>query len=53
MTAVVGGAVIPALIGWVADKAGIAHSFVIPAFCYLFIAYYGLVGSKPTRTVVS
>jgi MFS transporter, FHS family, L-fucose permease len=53
MTAVVGGAVVPALIGWVADRAGISHSFVIPAFCYLFIAYYGLVGSKPTRTVTA
>ncbi|MFC5861331.1 sugar MFS transporter [Acidicapsa dinghuensis] len=52
MTAVVGGAVIPALIGWVADQMGIQHSFVIPAFCYLFIAYYGLVGSKPKQTVV-
>jgi MFS transporter, FHS family, L-fucose permease len=51
MTAVVGGAIIPALIGWVADKSGIQHSFVIPAFCYLFIAYYGLVGSKPKRVV--
>lgn len=51
MTAVVGGAVIPALIGYAADKVGIQHSFVIPAICYLFIAYYGLWGSKPTRTV--
>ncbi|MGB6194364.1 MAG: sugar MFS transporter [Terracidiphilus sp.] len=50
MTAVVGGAIIPALIGYVADKAGIQHSFVIPALCYLFIAYYGLWGSKPSRT---
>jgi FHS family L-fucose permease-like MFS transporter len=53
MTAVVGGAVIPALIGWVADKTGaIQYSFVIPAVCYLFIAYYGLVGSKPKQSVV-
>jgi FHS family L-fucose permease-like MFS transporter len=53
MTAVVGGAIVPALIGYVADKVGIQHSFVIPAFCYLFIAYYGLWGSKPTRTVTA
>jgi FHS family L-fucose permease-like MFS transporter len=53
MTAVVGGAIIPALIGWVADHVGIQRSFVIPAFCYLFIAYYGLIGSKPTRTVTA
>lgn len=53
MTAVVGGAVIPALIGWLADRMGIQHSFFVPALCYLFIAYYGLIGSKPTRTVTA
>ncbi len=53
MTAVVGGAIIPALIGALADKAGIQNSFVIPIFCYLFIAYYGLWGSKPSRTVTA
>ncbi len=53
MTAVVGGAVIPFLIGAAADKMGIQHAFVIPILCYLFIAYYGLWGSKPTRTVTA
>jgi MFS transporter, FHS family, L-fucose permease len=51
MTAIVGGAVIPYLIGALADKVGIQHSFVIPVICYLYIAYYGMWGSKPTRTV--
>ena len=51
MTAVVGGAIIPPLIGYAADKMGIQQSFFIPAICYLFIAYYGLWGSKPTRIV--
>ncbi|MFZ0743373.1 MAG: sugar MFS transporter [Terracidiphilus sp.] len=53
MTAVVGGAVIPFLIGAAADRIGIQHAFVIPIACYLFIAYYGLWGSKPTRTVTA
>ncbi len=53
MTAVVGGAVVPPLIGYAADKMGIAHSFFIPALCYLFIAYYGLWGSKPARTITA
>lgn len=51
MTAVVGGAVIPYFLGALADKVGIQHAFVLPVLCYLFIAYYGLWGSKPTRTV--
>jgi FHS family L-fucose permease-like MFS transporter len=53
MTAVVGGAVIPYLLGALADKVGIQHAFVLPVLCYLFIAYYGLWGSKPTRTVTA
>ncbi len=47
MTACVGGAVIPFLLGALADIMGIQHAFILPVFCYLFIAYYGLWGSKP------
>ncbi len=46
MTACVGGAVIPFLLGALADAIGIQHAFILPVFCYLFIAYYGLWGSK-------
>jgi FHS family L-fucose permease-like MFS transporter len=53
MTAVVGGAIVPLLLGAAADKMGIQHAFVIPIFCYLFIAYYGLWGSKPARTITA
>lgn len=53
MTAVVGGAVIPPLIGVLADKMGIHQSFIIPIICYLFIAFYGFVGHKPTRTITA
>lgn len=53
MTAVVGGAVVPLAIGALADKTSIQTSFVIPVICYLYIAYYGMWGSKPTRTVTS
>lgn len=53
MTAVVGGAVIPYLLGALADRVGIQMSFVLPVICYLYIAYYGLWGSKPTRTITA
>ena len=49
MTACVGAAVIPFLIGALADKTGIQHAFVLPVLCYLYIAYYGLWGSKPAE----
>jgi FHS family L-fucose permease-like MFS transporter len=50
MTAVVGGAIVPPLIGYVADKANIQLSLVIPVLCYAYIAFYGLVGSKQKQT---
>jgi MFS transporter, FHS family, L-fucose permease len=53
MTAVVGGAVIPYLLGALADKVGIQMSFVLPVICYLYIAFYGFVGHKPTRTITA
>ena len=39
-----------AVLGKAADAFGIQHAFVIPLICYLFIAYYGVWGHKPTRT---
>ena len=44
--AIVGGAIVPLIQGVLADSIGIQLSFFLPILCYLFIAYYGLVGSK-------
>jgi FHS family L-fucose permease-like MFS transporter len=46
----VGGAIIPPLFGLLADKVGIQYAFIIPIIGYLYVAYYGLSGFKPTRT---
>jgi FHS family L-fucose permease-like MFS transporter len=53
MTAIVGGAIIPWAIGALADHVGIQHAFVIPMICYLYIAWYGLWGSKPVRAAAA
>ncbi len=53
MTAVVGGAVIPYLLGKAADQIGIQHALIIPAICYIYITFYGFVGSKPVPTVIA
>jgi FHS family L-fucose permease-like MFS transporter len=47
----VGGAVLPPLLGLLADKTSIQFAFIIPIIGYLFVAYYGLSGYKPRRTV--
>lgn len=44
--AIVGGAIIPLLQGYIADTVGLALSFVLPIGCYFYIAYYGLFGSR-------
>ena len=49
MSACVGAAVVPLLLGALADKWGIQHAFVLPVLCYLYIACYGFWGSKPAR----
>lgn len=45
--AIVGGAILPVLQGFIADRIGIHHAFFVPVICYLFILFYGLSGSKP------
>lgn len=47
--AIVGGAIVPLLQGMLADSIGITFSFLLPAACYLFIAYYGVMGSRVTQ----
>jgi MFS transporter, FHS family, L-fucose permease len=46
--AIVGGAIIPVAQGAIADRIGIHHCFILPLLCYLFIIYYGFIGSRPT-----
>ena len=43
--AIVGGAIIPVAEGALADRIGIHHAFILPALCYIYIAYYGYRGS--------
>jgi FHS family L-fucose permease-like MFS transporter len=45
--AIVGGAIVPLLVGSLADHYGIQLAFIVPVICYLYILFYGLSGSKP------
>jgi FHS family L-fucose permease-like MFS transporter len=44
--AIVGGAIIPLFQGYIADTVSLTVSFVLPISCYLYIAYYGVFGSR-------
>jgi len=43
---IVGGAVIPVLMGLIADGLGVRYAFILPIICYLYIVFYALIGSK-------
>ena len=45
--AIVGGALLPVIQGVIADRVGLHHAFILPVICYLYILFYGLVGSEP------
>ena len=45
-TMIVGGAVVPVLMGLVADGLGVRFAFILPIICYLYIVFFALAGSK-------
>jgi FHS family L-fucose permease-like MFS transporter len=45
--AIIGGAVFPALMGYVSDLTNIRIAFGLPLLCYLYIWYYAAKGSRP------
>lgn len=46
---ILGGAVVPVLVGAAADVIGGYHySFFIPIICYIYLAFYGWKGYKPS-----
>jgi MFS transporter, FHS family, L-fucose permease len=51
VAAIIGGAIIPELQGLIADRIGIHHAFFLPILCYMYIAYYGFVGSQKKEAV--
>jgi len=50
-TAIVGGAIIPLIQGFIADRIGIHHAFFLPAICYLYIVFFALKGTPRAKAV--
>lgn len=44
--AIVGGAILPVLMGIMADTIGLHEAFFLPALCYIYISWFGFIGSK-------
>jgi FHS family L-fucose permease-like MFS transporter len=41
--AIMGGAMLPKLMGHVADLYGMSRGFIVPMFCFVLIAFYGFI----------
>jgi fucose permease len=50
---VVGGAIIPEAQGFLADKFGYQHSFIIVLLCYAYLVYFALSGHKIRQPLYS
>ena len=47
--AIVGGALLPKLMGAVADHYNMSRGFIVPLICFVFIAFYGYAWPKLSR----
>lgn len=48
---VVGGALVPPLMGLVSDYAGIRLAYILPVACYIYVMYYALKGYQIKKLV--
>jgi FHS family L-fucose permease-like MFS transporter len=49
--AIVGGALIPLLMGRIADVSTMALGFIVPLCCFVFIFYFGIDGYKVRNAI--
>ena len=47
--AILGGAILPPVQGFVADRVGIQISFMVPMIAFAYVAFYGIYGYKAGR----
>ncbi len=46
---ILGGALLPLLMGLVADNFGVQNSFIVPVFSYIYLSFYGMKGYQPRQ----
>jgi FHS family L-fucose permease-like MFS transporter len=51
--AIMGGAIIPKIMGAIADKYDMCRGFIVPMLCFAFVAFYGLNWSKFSKVASS
>ncbi len=46
IAAILGGAIVPELMGKLADHIGVQAAFILPAICYVYIAAFGIAAIR-------
>src|SRR5882762_3809916 len=44
---IIGGAIVPAVMGYLSDVSSIQKAFVVPLICYSYVLYFAVRGYKP------
>ena len=50
--AIMGGALLPKLMGYVADQYDMSRGFIVPMVCFVFVAFYGYIWPKSQRRAI-
>lgn len=50
---IIGGAVIPAIMGRISDASNIQWAFVVPLICHAYIFYFAIWGYHPSQSAIS
>ncbi|HTQ59046.1 MAG TPA: L-fucose:H+ symporter permease [Candidatus Solibacter sp.] len=46
---IIGGGLIPPIMGKISDLSNIQKAFVVPLICYIYVIYFAVSGYKPTQ----
>jgi FHS family L-fucose permease-like MFS transporter len=44
---IIGGAVFPAIMGYISDMSSIRYAFLVPFFCHIYVLYFAARGYRP------
>ncbi len=51
--AIIGGAIVPALMGLISDASNIQRAFIIPLLCHVYVLYFAVSGYKPAAPIAA
>jgi MFS transporter, FHS family, L-fucose permease len=51
--AIIGGAIVPALMGLISDASSIQRAFIVPLLCHAYVLYFAVSGYKPATPIAA